>query len=257
MGIAVVFAAMLICASMGPAWAADIASSGASAPANLLRNSELKTLPGIVPPGWRVHTIPDCGFKSASHPEANGTNNFELINQNPIESIFYQTIHLPPGWYSFSAEIKIESMGTEGAAPELFVKASSFAVDHRVHPVEWSDDWQTYHTVFRAGDRVSDFQVGCALGQWGNPNRGRFLFRNPVLTAAENPANLKNQGMQGHEGFDMEGTVENRYFKATAQQVGAVKVVKPAIKSNLFNQRWSIIALNVGLLGFALLGWRT
>ena len=246
-GVACFAFAMLLLSGVG--------TSFASSDGNLILDSALNSVAGGIPAGWRVHTIPDCGFRYEVHPDSNGANDFELINDAPIESIFEQSVHLRPGWYSFTAEIKIESMGSEGAAPELFVKAASFAVEDRVHPLEWTDDWRKYRTVFRAGTRVSDFEVGCAFGQWGNPNSGRFLFRNPVLLPTDDPKSLmKQQGLQVEEGYDLEGKVEDRYFRAVVQAVEPPPS-HSSKESSIFNKRWTIIALNFGLLILSMVGW--
>jgi len=241
------FLAMLTLAGVGTSMAAD--------DGNLIVNTELKSANGGLPRGWTVHTIPDCSFRFEVHPDPSGTNDLRMINDAPIESIFEQQVKLKPGWYSFTAQIKIESIGSEGPAPELFVKATSFAVEHRVHPLEWNDDWQQYHAVFRAGERVNDFMVGCALGHWGEPNSGRFLFRNPVLVPTNDPQASKSGSLEVEKGYDVEGTVENRYFGYLKEVAKATAPVPVEQESSVLNKRWTVIALNLGLLVFAGLGW--
>jgi hypothetical protein len=230
-------------------------ASSASNDGNLIVDSELNPVAGRVPQGWSVSTIPECGFRYEIHPGADGMSEFEIINDAPVESVLQQSVHLEPGWYSFTADVKIETVGGDGAPPELFVRAATFAIEDRVHPLEWSDDWKQYRTVFRTGEHEKDFWVGCGLGVWGSPNNGRFLFRNPRLVAIANPQSVKqSSALQADEGYDMEGKIEARYFQTVAQ-AEAIEP-PPTPKSSLLNERWSIFALYFGLLIGSMVGWR-
>jgi hypothetical protein len=221
---------------------------------NLIANTDLTSDDGMVPTGWQVRTIPNCGRRSALRQDANGVNDFEIINDDPVETTLQQLVHLKPGWYYFSAEIKIEMLGSAGSPPELFVKASDLPLENKVHPLDWSTDWQNYHLLFNAGTMVPDFVVGCSLGGWGSPNTGHLLFRKPVLVSVGDPDALrKRSGLEVEGGYDLEGLAEKRYVRLSAQGTEASR----GARNSMWSKRWTIVALNAGLLLVALLGWRT
>ena len=220
---------------------------------NLIVNSDLISNNGQVPYGWQVRTIPNCGRRSMLRQDADGINDFEIINDDPVETTLQQLVHLKPGWYYFSGEIKIEMLGTAGSPPELFVKASDFPLESKVHPLNWSSDWQKYHVLFKAGPMVPDFMVGCSLGGWGTPNTGHLLFRKPMLVSVNDPEALKKRSdLEVEGGYDLEGVAEKRYVRLTAQGTEAAR----GSRNSVWSKRWTIVALNIGLILVAILGWR-
>src|SRR5580698_455529 len=80
-------------------------ASSASNDGNLIVDSELNSVAGRMPQGWSVSTIPECGFRYEVRPDADGMSAFEIINDAPVESVLQQSVHLEPGWYSFTADI--------------------------------------------------------------------------------------------------------------------------------------------------------
>jgi len=240
-------AAILLMGGLGTSKASDPSDT------NLLINSDLKSEGSRIPFGWKAHTVPNCGFQFSVHQHADSPNEFEIINSEPVETTFQQVVHLKPGWYNFTAEIKIESLGSEGSPPELFVKASNFPVESKVHPLEWTNEWKKYHLLFKAGPTVPDFGVGCSLGGWGSPNSGRILFRNPSLVFTLDPESIrKKAGLEVESGYDIEGIAARRYVQLSAKGTQ----VSRGSKKSVLGKRWSIIALIAGLLMVAILGWR-
>ncbi len=246
-------AVVLLSAALGTSRAAETSAAENLGTTNLVSNSELQSNDGLIPNGWQVRTIPNCGRRSALRQDANGVNDFEIINDDPVETTLQQLVHLKPGWYYFTGEIKIEMLGSAGAPPELFVKASDFPLESKVHPLDWSNEWQKYHVLFHAGEMVPDFLVGCSLGGWGSPNTGHLLFRKPVLLSVADPDALKKRsGLEVEGGYDLEGIAEKRYVRLTAQGTEASR----GSKKSIWSKRWTIVALNLGLIVVAVLGWR-
>jgi hypothetical protein len=243
----------VILLALGTSAAADAPQPANLGTENLVVNSDLTSNNGQIPNGWEVRTIPNCGRRSTLQQDADGANDFEIINDDPVETTLQQLVHLKPGWYYFSAEIKIEVLGSAGAPPELFVKASDFPLESKVHPLDWSPEWQKYHVLFNAGAMVPDFVVGYSLGGWGSPNTGRVLFRKPVLVTVTDPEALKKRsGLEVEGGYDLEGVAEKRYVRLTAQGTEAAR----GSKNSVWSKRWTIFVLNGGLILVAILGWR-
>ena len=100
---------------------------------NILLNSELRSEASGVPANWKVTALPNCGFSFVSHQSSDGVGEFDLINEEPAESSLMQIVQLKPGWYDFTAEIKVETLGSAGGAPELFVKSMTLPVSINRH----------------------------------------------------------------------------------------------------------------------------
>jgi hypothetical protein len=244
----VIAAAVLLCTG---AWASTTPGSGDG---NLLTNSDFKSNDGALPAGWKVETLPACGFRFLVHQHSDAAAEFEMINDEPIEATLEQSVHLKPGWYSFTAELKMESIGTSGMPPELFVKAETLPIQSRVHEVGWSDDWRKLHVTFRTGSMVPDVFVGISLGWWGGPNTGRVLIRNPLLVPAPHAVatEAKNESadLEVAQDPDLENIADVRYGKLYKEQATFSPTSHP------LSRPWTVVAAYAALLILAFFGWR-
>ena len=234
--------------------AARAASSDAGN--NLLINSGFTSSGKRLPHGWRMHTLPNCGFRYEIHRPGDGPAEFEFINEEPLESSLLQTVRLKPGWYRFSVDIKAESLGTEGAPPMLYARSSTLPIQTFARALNWSEDWQTLRLSFRTGEKVPEVVVGFGLGNWGRPNTGRLLVRNPVLLASDGPAAIRRSAdLEVEDNPDLEGIAETKY-----RQLYALREQEKPASSNptngLLGARWTIVALYGVFLLIAVFGWR-
>jgi hypothetical protein len=222
---------------------------------NYLVNSGFKPGKGETPADWNIKTLPGCGFRFVLHQYPGASNEFEIINDEAVESSIQQLVHLAPGWYSFSVEIKVESLGSAGAEPEIFVHAGSLPISTRVHLPGWSSDWRKLALLFRAGSKVPDVLVGCSLGRWGAPNTGQILIRNPALVAVTDPERSKlNADFQQQDTYDLDALAEQRYGKALAAQ--AAEAAQPRYRLGPWvTSGWAVAAIYAGFLLIAGVGW--
>lgn len=237
---ALVVAAILFWAGLGTSTALNGSDD------NLLLNSDLRSGDGDVPTDWKVDALPGCGFRFILHKSNGAAGEFEIINDDPAESSLQQSVRLKPGWYHFTAEIKVETLGSAGAAPELFVKSLTLPIQTRAHPMGWRNGWRTFHLFFKTGPRVRNVAVGCALGAWGSPNTGRMLFRKPTLVPTAEPQSF--QESSDRENHDLEQIADSRFGAA-----GAEKAFLPA--EYPLGRRWTVAAVYAVFLIVAIFGW--
>jgi len=217
---------------------------------NLIDNPDF-TSAGGVPTGWSIHTLPGCGFRFEVHQQSGAPGEFALINDEPVESALQQSVTLKPNWYLFTAEIKTESLGTAGSPPQLFVKSSTFPIQTMAHPLGWAEDWRILRLTFRVGVKIPEVVIGFGLGNWGRPNTGRLRIRNPTLVATEGQATVVGSPeIDVEDNPDLEKIAETKFA-----QLYALREEKPAVASNRFAARWTVVAVYAALLLIAIIGW--
>jgi hypothetical protein len=237
-------AAALMWISVGAAAATD--NSGE----NLLRNSDFKSEAGGVPTAWTVDALPPCGFSFQLHRPSDsndGSGEFEFDSEEPSESSLAQSLTLTPGWYQFTAEIKTDSVGSQGTAPELFAKSLTLPISTRSHPMGWRSGWRTYELLFKTGPAVREVAVGLALGSWGSPNTGKIQLRNPVLVVAKEPQ--MSAEIDDPEKYDLQMLADSRFRSSEAKEAFYPAKYPPGT-------RWSVLAVYLFLVLVAILGWR-
>ncbi len=231
----------------------DVGSSNSAnnSDQNLLVNTNFIAIGSAMPKDWSVRSLPGCGFRYAVRKEGD-IGEFEIINDEPVESSLQQSVHnLKPGWYSFTADIKTETVGSAGAPPELFVKSANLPVQTRVHTLGWTDDWRKLHLSFSAGPRISEVIVGFGLGTWGKPNTGKLLIRNPSLIPTTTPeAGRQSSDLEVEENQDLEHFAESRF-----SELFAVREEQPSAPDGRFGGRWSVVAVYAAFLIVAICGW--
>jgi len=218
---------------------------------NLIVNGDFNSAGGGVPTGWSIHTLPGCGFRFEVHQRSGTPGEFELINEEPVESALQQSVTLKPGWYLFTAEIKTESLGTAGSPPQLFARSATLPIQTMAHPLGWTDDWKTLHLTFRAGTKVPEVVVGFGLGNWGRPNTGRLLIRNPTLVSTGAPSSvIGSADLDVEENPDLEKIAETKFA-----QLYALREEKTIVPSNRLSARWTVVAVYSALVVIAFIGW--
>jgi hypothetical protein len=214
---------------------------------NLLSNSDFKRDGSGALVAWKVEALPDCGFKSIVHESPNGaTGEIEIINDEPAESAVKQSVRLKPGWYHFTAEIKVEALGSAGSPPELFARLEVPPVSIREHPLGFAAAWRTFHLFFKTGPQERDVTLGCALGGWGSPNTGKIRLRNPALVAIEKPPASKISS--NLEKDDLEAMATKRFGGPEAQRAYLPPVYR-------LGRRWTVSAVYAAFLTVAVFGW--
>ena len=229
-----------------------LSASSAVADDNLLSNASLKAGSGGLPSEWKTISDPGCGSRFILHNSADAPGELEIVNEEPVESSVEQTVELKPGWYHFSAEMNVQELGSSGADPELFVRSTLLrAIKNTAHQIGWQSGWQKVSLFFKAGTKVKEVVVGCSIGNWGSPNTGRILFRNPTLLPVAAPPHLEASSTgEVKDSRDLDELAE-KY----SGRLGAGSNPSPPASYAFLGKPWTVVAAYLGLLAIVIVGW--
>ena len=85
-------------------------------------------------------------------------------------------MHLGPGWYHFTADIRTEGVGQD---QNLGGACLSILEDGIVsQQLRGTNNWQTVGLYLKVGESSADLQVACRLGGYASLNAGKVFCRN-------------------------------------------------------------------------------
>jgi hypothetical protein len=108
------------------------------------------------------------------HHTAGGPGELEIHNVKPNDSHWTQIVHLDPGWYLFTAEVRAEAVPADHAGANL----SSLEDGIISTPISGTTDWKTLGFYLKVGNAGADLPIACRLGGYSSPNTGTARFRN-------------------------------------------------------------------------------
>ena len=154
------------------------------AQANLLLNPGLSAGSGTSPQNW-VHesytvTPDDVTFEWLSDQQP---PELEVWNYQPADSRWRQTIHLKPGWYHFTADVRTENVGEVDSGANLSIMESWIGS----RDVRGTSYWEPIGFYVQV-PQETDVVVALRLGFYSSENTGRVYFRNPSATKVSAPA---------------------------------------------------------------------
>jgi len=135
--------------------------------------------------GWPDDWRPDAHEARISSFEwhlVNGQGELEISNLKPNDSRWIQTIHLSPGWYFFSADIRTQQIaaGTVGATLSILVGGIM------APSVSGTTDWHRVGFYLKVGTPV-DVVLACRLGGYSSPNIGTAFCRDIRASQVDEP----------------------------------------------------------------------
>lgn len=152
---------------------------------NLILNGDLRQGAGNLPENWHTN-----GWKIG--PEfASGTwvhrsgapGELEVFSLQPNDFYWAQTLHLDPGWYHFTAEVRAEDVPQGGGGANLSVIEDGITSPH----IFGTTDWQTVGFYLKVGSSSGDVSIACRLGGFASLNTGKAFCRN-IQAVAVNEA---------------------------------------------------------------------
>jgi len=160
----------------------------ASAQSNLLLNPDLTQGVNGVPANWQPESwlagqSPSYKSPFAWLPQENPSE-LEVQNPAPDDARWVQTIHLDPGWYHFTAEVRTSGVGTAVSGANLSILQGWIGS----RDVRGTSDWQPigfFLQVVRPGG--ADLTLAARLGNYGSLNTGAAFFRNLTATIVDGP----------------------------------------------------------------------
>src|SRR5689334_303395 len=163
--------------------AAGIFPSALWAQSNLACNADLSAGSGDSPQCW-VHdpyTQPP-GDVSFDWLKDQQPVEVEVWNYQPLDSRWTQAIHLKPGWYHFSAEVRTENVGEVKVGANVSIM-ETWIMSRNVHGSSYWEPVGFYLQVPKETNVVMALRVGF----YSSENTGRAFFRNPNVTPVAAP----------------------------------------------------------------------
>jgi hypothetical protein len=117
------------------------------------------------------------------HHTPSGPGELEIHNVKPNDSHWTQIVHLDPGWYLFTAEVRAEAVPADHAGANL----SSLEDGIISTPISGTTDWKTLGFYLKVGNAGADLPIACRLGGYSSPNTGTARFRNIMGKKVEAP----------------------------------------------------------------------
>jgi hypothetical protein len=158
--------------------AACLLPSLAAAQANLLCNPGLTAGSGDAPQCWvhDAYTQPpgDVTFDWLKDQQP---AQVEVWNYQPLDSRWKQNLHLKPGWYHFSAEVRTENVGEVNVGANLSLMETWIMSRN----VQGSSYWEPIGFYLEV-PQETNVVMALRVGFYSSENTGRAYFRNPSVT---------------------------------------------------------------------------
>ncbi|HKD70202.1 MAG TPA: hypothetical protein VKB84_25420 [Candidatus Binataceae bacterium] len=164
-------------------FAVCFAPAVAAAQANLLCNPNLSGGSGDSPRCWQhdPYTLPpgDVTFDWLKDQQP---AELEVWNYEPADSRWKQSLHLKPGWYHFTASVRVENVGEIDTGANISIMESWILSRH----VKGTGYWEPIGFYLQV-PKETDVELACRLGFYSSQNTGRAYFRNVSATAVTAP----------------------------------------------------------------------
>jgi hypothetical protein len=150
---------------------------------NLIVNGNLTEGSGFIPEGWQSHTWRASGSIFSWEPGAGG-GQVQIINNEPNDAQWIQHLHLGPGWYNFSAQLRTRNVGAKNTGASLCL-LQNWVSSQDLHG---DNEWQKVNFYVKEGGDGGDVDVACRLGGYANLNTGEVECRGIEAVAVSAPA---------------------------------------------------------------------
>jgi len=197
---------------------------------NLLHNPAFNVGSGNSPDNWRTEAwinSPEA-VQYRWIPPANGQpGGLEVINRQPDDARWMQTMALGPGWYHISVDARAANVPTDKTGVNI-----SLLEDGIMSPdLRGTTGWQRIGFFLRIGGHGADIEVALRVGGFSNLNRGAGYFRDASVERIDAPP-------------------------PGAGPVFDLDSIRKAAMPTPIGQLWTLVAtfLLLGIIGY--LGWR-
>ncbi len=146
--------------------------ASARADDNVVANGDLtQGVPGKTPEHWRTEawiSTPDA----SSYKWSNGE--IEVDSAKANDARWIQDLHVIPGWYHFTADIRSENVGEGNTGASIGLMEDGI-ISQEVHGTK---DWTKVGFYLKVGDKGADIVLDCRLGGYASLNTGKMACRN-------------------------------------------------------------------------------
>ena len=98
----------------------------------------------------------------------------EISSAKGNDARWIQKLHLGPGWYYFSADIRSDNVGDNNTGASIGLMEDGI-ISQQLHGTR---DWTKVGFYLKAGDQGADIVLDCRLGGFASLNTGKMACRN-------------------------------------------------------------------------------
>ncbi len=164
---------------------ATIAPAIVSADDNLLVNGDLTKGTGDSPDHWENE-----GWQTAAGVTSFTWNHsgaapaeLEVSNLKPNDARWFQKLHLDPGWYHFSAEMRAEGVAANITGANLSITEDGIISE----TLNGTTDWKTVGFYLKIDKSGADVVLACRVGGFAALNTGKVFCRDLKAVKVDQP----------------------------------------------------------------------
>jgi hypothetical protein len=164
---------------------ADAPRALADSQTNAIQNGNLAQGSGNSPDKWKTaawQNGPDFTTYHWNHPP-NAPAELEVSSAKPNDAYWSQTVHLGPGWYHFTANIRAQGIPTNSSGANISVVEDGITSPH----LRGTTDWQPVGFYLKVGDPGADVVLACRLGGFASLNTGKAFCRDLQAVKVDAP----------------------------------------------------------------------
>jgi hypothetical protein len=111
-----------------------------------------------------------------------GKGELKISNLKPADSRWVQKVHLAPGWYYFSADVRSEGIPAKQVGTSLSMLVGGVMSQSS----SGTTDWHRVGFYVKVG-RPADVTLACRLGGYASPNTGTAFYRDIQASQVDQP----------------------------------------------------------------------
>jgi len=179
------------------------------------------------PDSWRTDSQ-EPGAATFEWHRIEGLGELSISSHKPQDSRWVQTIHLNPGWYFFSVNIRTENVPANGVGASLSLLVGGIMS----RGSSGTTGWHRVGFYLKVGE-PAQVDLACRLGGYSSPNTGSAFFRDIQASRIDKPP------PDAAQIYDLD--VERGIKAAEPESVGTGYHLAPLVIG-------TILVLGVGLL---------
>jgi len=141
---------------------------------NVVTNGDLTKGSGKNPDGWTTEAwiaTPDASTYNWSHGISGAQ--IEITSTKGNDARWIQNLHVGPGWYYFTADIRSENIGDGNTGASIGLMEDGI-ISQQLHGTK---DWTKVGFYLKSGDKGADIVLACRLGGFASLNTGKMACR--------------------------------------------------------------------------------
>jgi PA14 domain len=153
---------------------------------NIIANADLTKGQGAVPEGWTSEGwIASPDTSTYNWVQAPGGGQLEIYSTKGNDARWIQNLHVGPGWYHFSAELRSEGVADNNTGASIGLMEDGI-ISQQLHG---TTDWTRVGFYLKAGGKGADIVLDCRLGGFASLNTGKMACRNFKGEKIDSPPN--------------------------------------------------------------------